>query len=362
MGVFILWWVYVVWSFDESKFKKLLPDSALEQPILDSPEAKAFLARYPDSETFVFQDFNAPDCCEVTLSYIGNKTEMCITDEYGYSCGPQGLGARLNARLDVSADLKNITVANIGLYCYAQAGVHPDAWTVKGDIVQNLRPENPDCWNIGSPPRPSNAELISMAMNTTEGKAYLARYPDNRVSFDSSNLYQELVTLTPAITEPVQFVVSFDKIDWYIDTVSIRCSDGQYHYTDEPDLSAYFHPEHSCLESVHSKIEAANQTAQAKSFIAKYPNAEVLSGGSTTPDSNSTIQYSFREIKGGYADEARLVVIFQGQSDNIIDFEIVCYNDADTNEIHSKSGKQLDVANFLNDSLFPRYGTTGEME
>ena len=82
-GGFILWWMFGIWWFEQSKFLKLLPDSTLERVALDSPEAKAFLARYPTADVHVMQDFSLPppDCCEVTLDYIRNKTEVCLTDE-----------------------------------------------------------------------------------------------------------------------------------------------------------------------------------------------------------------------------------------------------------------------------------------
>jgi hypothetical protein len=38
LGAFVLWWVYGGWFFESSKFKILLPDSALAEPVLDSPE------------------------------------------------------------------------------------------------------------------------------------------------------------------------------------------------------------------------------------------------------------------------------------------------------------------------------------
>jgi hypothetical protein len=127
-----------------------LPDSFLSQPVRDSPEGRAFLARYPDSEIIVFQLFDQPDCCEVTLSYLRNSTETCITNEIEYWCGSQGPGATLRTQVNISSDLKNIAVTKMSLSCSAQAsGGQPAHWTVKGDIAETLRPENPDCWDIG---------------------------------------------------------------------------------------------------------------------------------------------------------------------------------------------------------------------
>ena len=59
-GGILLWWFLGVWWFEEHKFLELLPDSTLERVALDSPEAKAFLVRYPDSETVVHQDLWVP--------------------------------------------------------------------------------------------------------------------------------------------------------------------------------------------------------------------------------------------------------------------------------------------------------------
>jgi hypothetical protein len=129
-------------------------DSFLSQPMRDSPEGKAFVARYPDSEIIVFQLFDHPDCCEVTLSYLRVSTDTCISSEVEYWCGPRGPGVTLRTRVVVSDNLENISLAGISLTCRAEAiGGQPASWAVEGDIAQNLRPENPDCWDIGPPPR-----------------------------------------------------------------------------------------------------------------------------------------------------------------------------------------------------------------
>jgi len=126
-----------------------LPDSFLSQPVRESPEGRAFLARYPDSEIFVFQLFDQPDCCEVTLSYLRNSTDTCISNDVEYWCGPQGPGATLRTQVKVSSDLKIIGMSGMSLSCSAEAiGGQPAHWTVKGNIAQTLRPGNPNCWDI----------------------------------------------------------------------------------------------------------------------------------------------------------------------------------------------------------------------
>lgn len=130
-----------------------LPDSLLSQPVRDSPEGRAFLARYPDSEIIVFQLFDQPDCCEVTFSYLRNRAETCITNEVEYWCGPQGPGATLRTQVTMSSDLNNIAVTRMSLSCSAEAtSGQPAHWTVKGDIAETLRPENADCWDIDPSP------------------------------------------------------------------------------------------------------------------------------------------------------------------------------------------------------------------
>ncbi|MGH9876823.1 MAG: hypothetical protein ACRD5H_04240, partial [Nitrososphaerales archaeon] len=226
-----------------------LPDSFLSQPVRDSPEGKAFLARYPDSEIHVFQLFDHPDCCEVTLSYLRNSTETCISNEVEYWCGSQGPGATLRTRVVASSDLKNIGVVQTWLFCSAEAvGGQPAHWTVKGDIVENLRPENPDCWDLGPSPRPSDVELIEMAKSTTVGKAYLAKYPDNTISvkLDNTPSNEPEVTFTPRTSEPIQFGVSFAGLDWDVSQIWIVCSNGAqtwYLYADEPDFWKRFQPQ-----------------------------------------------------------------------------------------------------------------------
>jgi hypothetical protein len=362
-GGFILWWMFGIWWFEQSKILKLLPDSALERVALDSPEAKAFLARCPTADVHVMQDFSLPppDCCEVTLDYIRNNTEVCLTDEYGYLCRYQGPGAMLYARLNVSSDLKTVSIGQTWLQCSDRAEKHPDYWTVKGNIVENLRLDNPDCWDVGAPPRPSDAELIEMAKNTTEAKAYLARYPDNKILFDKSNPYEDRITFTPAITEPIEFMVHFDKVDWVINRMTLVCSNGaSFENSDEPDFLAFLQPEHGCIQSVHSKLEAANETIEVKEFLAKYPKTRGLTGGYPEPDP-SIIQYTNTGIiEPGctycYPNEAMLTVMFEG--DALANFELACYiSDEDYPEkpkdIRSVKGKHIDVTSYLQGDLCP---------
>jgi hypothetical protein len=360
-GAILLWWFLAGWWFEENKFLKLLPDSALSEPVLESPQGKAFLTRYPDSQTYVFQDFNNPDCCEVTLGYIQNKTETCISNEREYWCGARGPSATLRTQLNVSSDLKNITMPRMWLFCSAEAvGGQPDSWTVKGDIVESLRLENPDCWHVGPPPRPSDTELIEMARNTDVGKAYLAKYPDNRISIflglNEAQFPEPKVIFTPVVSEPIQYGVSFDHLDWYIMQIWIRCTNGDYYYAFDEDIWPYFQPEHQCLESVHGRIEAANKTSEVKEFLAKYPTAEALSGNPSTSDSNATVQYKHQgALNAGLAKEARLTVVFEGRSDTIVSFEVACYapHYDGKKSINTDTGKSLDVTNFLQGSLCP---------
>jgi hypothetical protein len=64
-----------------------LPDSLFSQAVRDSPEGQAFFARYPNSDVYVSQ---APNCCSVTLSYLRDKADTCISREGAYWCRPQG--------------------------------------------------------------------------------------------------------------------------------------------------------------------------------------------------------------------------------------------------------------------------------
>lgn len=140
-----------------------LPNSFLSQAVRDTPEGKAFLARYPDSDIIVFQLFDHPDCCEVTFSYLRNSTDACMSNEHEYWCRPQGPGASLHSRVNWSSDFKDVSVTGISMSCVPVASAGPAAdWTVKGDIVQNLKPGNPDCWDIGPPAGPASDKITSL--------------------------------------------------------------------------------------------------------------------------------------------------------------------------------------------------------
>jgi hypothetical protein len=224
--------VYLVFSFDSSPQKRLLPDSALAEPVLRSPEGKAFLARYPESETYVFQDFNLADCCDVVLAHYYYNETFYIPS------------MSLDTNVNVSADLSEIAITEMRLLCHIPEGV----WTIKGDIAQNLQANKQDCWELGPPPTPSNAELIQRAKETDVAKVYLAQFPDNSITVQLNGTISNMpeVTFTPITSEPIKLVVYFAGLDWEVNAIAVACTHGNqiwYHLADDYDFWTYFQPE-----------------------------------------------------------------------------------------------------------------------
>lgn len=215
---------------------KPLSDSALAQPVLESPEGKAFLARYPDAKTLVFQDFSDPACCNVDLVHIHNNIET------------QFPRIVLHTHVNVGAGLRT-AVDEMRLSCFNYVNGQADAWTVRGDIIQNLQSVTPDCWDAGPPPPLSDSEVVRRAENTTVAKAYLSRYPDNTISVKRNGTVSNMpeVIFTPTTSEPIKLVAYFQGLDWEIPFLAIVCSDENqtwYRYSDEADFWSYLQPEH----------------------------------------------------------------------------------------------------------------------
>jgi hypothetical protein len=117
-----------------------------------------------------------------------------------------------------------------------------------GGSSQNLQSERQDCWELGPPPRPSNAELIRRAGETDEGKVFLGKYPDSITSIRLNNTpsNQPEVTFTPIAEDRIKFIVTFTGLDWNVSQIGIICTDGNqtwYRYASEHDFWTYFQPE-----------------------------------------------------------------------------------------------------------------------
>jgi hypothetical protein len=216
IGVIIAVTAYYFFTFDDPP-KILLEDSAILQPILESPEGKAFITRYPDYIPIVYQDFYMAQCCSVDLAYVVDETD------YGET------GIILYANVSVSPDLKRITAGGMQLACLIPAEGSTSGWTIKGDIVHSLQAERQDCWETGPPPLPTDQELIEIASNTDVGKAYLARYPENDAIIERGLIDEgTIVRLVPKVSEPIEYVISVAGFDRVINGMYIVCSDGDY--------------------------------------------------------------------------------------------------------------------------------------
>lgn len=345
-----------------------LPDSLFVQAVRDSPEGKAFLARYPNSDVYVFQDPQNPNCCSVTLGYLRDKTDACFSDEREYWCRPQGPGATLYSHVNWSSDTRQAYVSGFSMSCEPVANAGPAAgWTVKGNIVQNLAPGKPDCWDTGPPPRPSDAELVNMARNSSLANLYFAKYPDNTIYVETDPAYtvtnQPEVAFTPSISEPISFVVNFSVPDWIPTSPWIVCSNSQVYHSTEP-IDA-------CLKSVHNQLVAANITSEVQDLLAKYPRIRINQfdsiGTPTIGVYNSTVAFQYR---GYWEDhnlkEVHLIVRLDQNSTQVTDFDAKCisyYGPDATYSTYNASGPHIDVEKFLRDDhcpastsdIFPKY-------
>jgi|GEM_PF-5264448 len=341
------YYFFLIFTFDDPP-KTLLPDSAILQPILESPEGKAFTARYPDYVSIVYQDFYMTQCCSVDLVHILNET------------GLEETGIILYANVSVSPDLKRITAAGMRLACLIPEGDLTVGWTIKGDIIENLQAEKQHCWEVGPPPLPTDQELIEIASNTDVGKAYLARYPENDVIIERGNIDEGTkVRLMPKKSEPIEYVISVAGYDRVIAETYIVCSDGDYRYPDSSGFWSSFEQNNDCLQSVHDRLLVANQTEQAKAFQEKYPAVGLhktdYSSRFTITGTDSTIRYLYVKGDVGFP-EARLFVNFRPGTTDIINFDVQCGPEGKRLSAPLEIrdfGLGVDVAEFLEDSRCP---------
>jgi hypothetical protein len=250
LGVFAFalfgWFVYTLYFMCPAHMTRCLPESVFINPVAESPEGKAFIAKYPDSKFYVDQTcLEEPDFpCSVSAIHAQN------------SSFPEGPRVTLHTRVNVSSlDNPDISLGEKRLSCVAwvenkmREGVRGlDVWTVRGDIIQNLQPETPDCWQTGPPPPPSDNELIQKAKNTTEARAYLADYPDNVITVKRNGTASNVpeVTFTPTTSDPIKMIVHFQGLDWDIGWTSIVCSNGNqtwYLIDSDYDFWSRFQPE-----------------------------------------------------------------------------------------------------------------------
>lgn len=338
---------FLIFTFDDPP-KTLLPNSAILQPVLESPEGKAFIARYPDYISNVYQDFYMTQCCSVDLVHVVDEG------------GAEETGIMLLVNVSVSPDLRRITAGGMRLSCFIPEGGSAAFWTINGDIVENLQADRQDCWEAGPPPLPTDQELIEMASNTNVGNAYLARYPENDVIIERGHIDDGTkVRLFPKISEPIEYAITVVGYDRVITETYIVCSDGDYRYPNSARFWSSFEPDDKCLMSVHDRLIVANQTEQAKAFQAKYQAIGMhktdYSSRFTVTGTDTAIRYLYVSTEVEFP-EARLFVYFSPGTTDITSFEVQCgpegtYLTAPL-EIR-KAGIDLDVAEFLKDSHCP---------
>jgi len=240
MGIIILGLFFVLFGFDlYGPPKMLLPDSAILEPVLKSPEGKAFVQKYPNYTSNVMQDFYMQRCCQVNLQYIAHIKNL--TDSDGNEPA-----AMLTAYVSVSKDLKKRTVDDdIRFSCI----INTEGWTVRGSIVENLRAEKHNCWET-PPSVPANQELIDIARNTTVGKKYLAVQPENNIAVNYEGVISVgwYVVFTPKVGDgSIAYAVKVAGLDREIVDTYIRCASGEYRYPTDPHFSSYFEPDNDCL-------------------------------------------------------------------------------------------------------------------
>jgi hypothetical protein len=243
VGVFAFaWFAYFLYldSVCPAHMTKCLPESVFIRPVTETPEGKAFLAKYPDPQFYVDQTCLEERIFPCSVDIVHNLN----------SSVPEGARVTLVTQVNVSSfSNPNPSIGGKRLSCVGLVDGQLDVWTVRGDIMQNLQPKTPDCWDTGPPPPPSDNDLIQRAQNTTVAKAYLDRYSDNSVSVKRNGTTSNMpeVTFTPRTSEPIRLVVYFQGLDWEIPFIAIACSNGNqtwYHYwPDEADFWSYLQPE-----------------------------------------------------------------------------------------------------------------------
>jgi hypothetical protein len=225
---------------------RCLPESVFIEPVTQTPEAKAFLGKYPDAKFYVDQTCLEDRGYPCSVDIVHNQN----------SSFPEGARVRLETQVNVtsfsnpdpSIGEKRLScvswVANKELIGIGQL----NSWTVRGDMIQNLQPDTPDCWDTGPPAPPSDNELIQKAKNTAVANAYFADYPDNTITVkrDGTDSRVPEVTFIPTTSEPIKMIVHFIGLDWDIGWTSIACSNGNqtwYLLDDDSDFWSRFQPE-----------------------------------------------------------------------------------------------------------------------
>jgi hypothetical protein len=213
--------------------------------VAETPEGKAFLAKYLNPKFYVDQTC-LEDRVPCSVAFVASQN----------SSFPAGPSVALDTQVNVSSfDNPDISIGKKWLSCFGWVerkmfeevrGL--DVWTVRGDIIQNLQPDAPDCWEVGPPPPPADSELIQKARNTTVAKAYLADYPDNTITIKRNGTASNVpeVTFAPTTSEPIKMIVHFEGLDWNIGWTSIVCSNGNqtwYLLDDDYDFWSRFQPE-----------------------------------------------------------------------------------------------------------------------
>lgn len=227
---------------------RCLPDSVFIKPVTETPEANAFLSKYPDPNFYVDQM-----CLEQPI----NPCSVDIVHNQNSSF-PEGPRISLVTQVNITSfENPNPSMGEKRLSCIGYANGQLDVWTINGDIVQNLHPEKPDCWDIGPRPPPSRDELIQRAQQHPVARVYLEKYPNNAISIDriEGRPYEPTsatVTFIPSTLDPIRLVVHFVGLDYEIPFVSLGCTyqnQTWYIESDDPEFWSYLQPKHgNCWE------------------------------------------------------------------------------------------------------------------
>jgi hypothetical protein len=221
---------------------KCLPESVFIEPVTETPEGKAFLAKYPDPE------FHVDQMC------LEDRNVTCSVDivQSQDPSVPEGARVTLVTHVNVTSfSNPDVSIGEKRLACVNWVNGQLDVWTVRGDILQKLQPETPDCWDAGPPPPPSDDELIQRARQHPVAKVYLERHPHNAISVDRIegrmyDLTSATVTFIPSTLEPIRLVVHFVGLDYEIPFVSLGCTYKNQTWfieSDDPNFWSYLRPE-----------------------------------------------------------------------------------------------------------------------
>lgn len=208
----------------------------------ETPEGKAFLAKYPEPKFYVDQTCLDSSVFPCSVDIVHNQNASF----------PEGPRVTLATQVNITSfGNPDPSIGEKRLYCVGVADGKLDVWTVRGDVMQNLQTETPDCWDNGPPHPPSDNELIHRARQHPVAKIYLERHPHNAITVDRIEglMYDPTsatVTFIPSTLDPIRLVVHFIGLDYEIPFVSIGCTYKNQTWfieSDDPAFWSYLKPE-----------------------------------------------------------------------------------------------------------------------